>query len=187
MTVDPMFIANADLPDVDNANLTFIERVLCGGDRLFQVTLDGDQTPVCVPEGQSYPAWEDMPLALRIEKVPSMGPPQVITDNREAILAAYQSQQAGVECLASDGDELGDTGDAPSEGDSSDESTSGPTYDLPYDVTCGCSTERGEMPIGVALGLGLLALLGPWRRRHRGVHHRSRRSDRDLEAATSQR
>ncbi|MFO7563024.1 MAG: DUF2330 domain-containing protein [Enhygromyxa sp.] len=166
MTYDPMFVANADLPEVDNARVSTVEQVLCGGDRVFHVGLEGRDTPVCVPEGESWPAWEDMPLALRVEQIPSMGPPQVLTDNSEAILAALDSQQAGVECLA-EGGGTGDTGGDPG-GDgneAADESTSGePSYDLPYDITCGCSTERGGAPLGVALGLAVLALLGPWRR-----------------------
>ena len=41
----------------------------------------------------------------------------------------------------------------------------GAGYDLPYDVSCGCSTDGGGAPVGVALGLLVLGLLGPWRRR----------------------
>ncbi|HLT36458.1 MAG TPA: DUF2330 domain-containing protein [Enhygromyxa sp.] len=172
MTYDPMFVANPDLPDIDNARITTVEQVLCGGDQLYHVDVEGTDTPVCVPDGEGYPSLADMPFALRIEKMPELGPPQVITDNHAAIMAAYQAYQAGVECLA-EGSETGDTGDGPTgDGDgneAADDSTSGePSYSLPYDVTCGCSTDRGEAPIGVALGLLVLALIGPWRRRSDG-------------------
>ena len=41
----------------------------------------------------------------------------------------------------------------------------GTPYDLPYDIGCGCSADRSEGPVGVALGLLLLGLLAPRRRR----------------------
>jgi MYXO-CTERM domain-containing protein len=165
MTYDPMFVANADLPDVDRARVTTIREQLCSDDRVFHVELDGADTPVCVPAGTSYPSWTEMPLALRVEQIPLMGPPQVVLDNSEAILAAHHSQQAGVECIADGGNGDGG-GDGSGGGDeAADDESGGPTYDLPYDLRCGCATERGEAPVAVGLALLVLGLLRPRRRR----------------------
>lgn len=172
MIADPMFVANSELPDVDNSRITTVEQVLCGGDQVFHVDVEGTDTPVCVPEGFGYPTtfpiWSSMPQALRIEQVPEMGPPQVEVDNSESIMTAHANYQASVECLADASEDTnGDPGDDGGD-EAADESTGTggePTYELPYNVTCGCSTERGGTPIGVALGLVVLALLGPWRRR----------------------
>ncbi|WP_106094641.1 DUF2330 domain-containing protein, partial [Enhygromyxa salina] len=103
MTLDPTFHANADLPDVGSTVITTTEQVLCGGDSLFRVQVEGEEMPVCVPEGGSYPGWEGMPYALRIEKVPEMGPPQVVVDNLGAIEGVYEGYQGSVECLADGG------------------------------------------------------------------------------------
>jgi MYXO-CTERM domain-containing protein len=176
MTVDPIFHATADLPDVDNVAVTTSEQVLCGGDRIYHVNVEGDEMPVCVPEAATYPGWVDMPWTLRIEQIPMVGPPQVATDNTLAIGSSYQIHEVGVACLAGggdgDGDGDGDSGDGDSGGNSADggdESTTGEApYDLPYNVTCGCATERGTAPVGVALGLLVLGLIGPWRRRRAG-------------------
>jgi MYXO-CTERM domain-containing protein len=181
MTVDPVFIANADLPDVDNVAVTTTEQVLCGGDRIYHVDVEGEDTPVCVPENAVYPGWVDMPWTLRIEQMPMVGPPQVTTDNAMAIESSHQLNQVGVACLADggdgDGDGDGDPGDGDAgDGDSGDGSADGDggtttgeaPYDLPYNVTCGCATERGTAPVGVALGLLVLGLIGPWRRRRAG-------------------
>ena len=176
MTLDPTFHPNGSLPDVDNVAVTTTEQVLCGGDRIYHVDVEGTDTPVCVPQSAIYPGWVDMPWALRIEQMPMVGPPQVVTDNAVAIDDAYQAYQAGVECAGGggdgDGDGDGDPGDGDGDGDPSsddgeeDESTTGEsTYDLPYNVNCGCSTEGGAAPVGVALGLLVLGLIGPWRRR----------------------
>jgi MYXO-CTERM domain-containing protein len=173
MTLDPTFHANADLPDVTNTLITTTEQVLCGGDSVFHVDVDGVDTPVCVPEAETYPDWDGMPYSLRIEQVPQMGPVQVATDNADVIAAAYDTYQGSVECLADgggaetgtgdgDGDGGGDGGDPGAEAGGSE---TGGSYNLPYDVSCGCSTDDGRAPIGVALGLLVLGLIGPWRRR----------------------
>ncbi|WP_181198092.1 DUF2330 domain-containing protein [Enhygromyxa salina] len=172
MTVDPTFHANADLPDLTNTTITTTEQVLCGGDQLYHVDVDGEDMPVCVPGGASYPGWEGMPHVLRIEQIPEMGPPQIETDNSAAIGAAFASYQTGVECLADeggtgDGDTAGDGegGSEPGDDAGDDGTSTGAGYELPYDVSCGCSTRRGTAPVGVALGLLVLGLIGPWRRR----------------------
>ncbi|KIG16165.1 hypothetical protein DB30_04883 [Enhygromyxa salina] len=176
MTLDPTFHANADLPDVTSTIVTTTEQVLCGGDSVFRVAVEKDQMPVCVPEGASYPGWEQMPNALRVEKVPQMGPPQVESDNAAAIAAAYESYQSSVQCLAdggetggsgtgtSGGDGDGDGGGGSGAADDGDGTETGPGYNLPYDVSCGCSSQDGRAPIGLALGLLVLGLIGPWRR-----------------------
>ena len=166
MNVDPVFHPNADLEDVSDPDRVTVEQILCGGDAVYHVDLDGDDTPVCVPEVSSYPDFAgQMPRLLRSEQIPMMGPPQVSTDNRETILQVHAAYEEGVACTPI---EVADTGDSEGDGDpgGEDESTgTGPNYDLPYDVSCGCSTERGAAPVGVGLGLLVLALIGPWRRR----------------------
>ena len=167
MTHDPMFIATPDLPDVDHSRITTIKQVMCGGDRVFHVDIEGTDTPLCVPEDGSYPDWSTMPYALRVEQIPAMGPPQVITDNAELIASEFEAWQSGVECLADEsGTGTGDTDGGGEEPSAGDESTSGdPGYTLPYTASCTCSTEDDGAPVGVALGLFVLALIGPRRRR----------------------
>ncbi len=178
MTLDPMFHPNDALPDVDNVAITTTEQVLCEGDRIFHVDVEGEDTPVCVPENATYPGWIDMPWALRIEQIPMVGPAQITTDNAEAIASSYELYQAGVECAGGGGDGDGDgdgetggdgdSGDGGEAGDGEEESTTGePEYDLPYNVNCGCATEPGTKPVAVGLGLLVLGLIGPWRRRRR--------------------
>jgi MYXO-CTERM domain-containing protein len=173
MTLDPTFHANPDLPTTFDLSESTLEQVLCGGDSLYHIEIDGEDTPLCVPQGASYPSFDgQMPAALRIEQVPMSGPPQVVVDNGTTIMDVYQSYQEGVECLAdaggtgeSGGDGDGDAGGSAEAGGDESTGTGGPTYDLPYDVSCGCSTNRGAAPVGVALGLLVLGLIGPWRRR----------------------
>jgi len=164
MTVDPMFVANADLPDVAGSQVTTTQQVLCAGDRVFHVALEGVDNPLCVPAGAEYPVWSAMPYALRVEQIPSLGPAQVITDNAELIASEYASEQATVECMA-DGGGDGDGDDGPSAGDDAGTETGEPVYNLPYDIACGCTAERDAAPVGVALGLIVLGLISPWRRR----------------------
>jgi MYXO-CTERM domain-containing protein len=161
MTVDPVFHTNATLPDVDRVDVTTVEQVLCGHDRIFHVDVAGEEMPVCVPESADYPGWVDMPWSLRSEQIPMTGGPQIIEDNRAAIEASYQLYQDGVECIA-DGDPDGDgDGGDPSDGDG----TGDVPVDMASDTSCSCSTERGAAPVGVALGVLVLGLIGPWRRR----------------------
>jgi MYXO-CTERM domain-containing protein len=185
MTVDPVFHTNSTLPDVDRADVTTTEQVQCGGDRIYRVShldyADDLEHPVCVPENAAYPGWVDMPYSIRSEQVPLVGWPQIVNDNSEAIEAAYQLHQNGVECIPGDGDDDGDSGDGdPGDGDPGDGdpdgggdpsdddggSTSGaPSAEMGSSVSCGCATERGAAPVAVTLGLLVLGLIGPWRRR----------------------
>jgi MYXO-CTERM domain-containing protein len=172
MTLDPIFHTNDSLPDVDRADVRTTEQVLCGGDRLYHVEVEGEDTPVCVPEYESYPDWVDMPKSLWSGQVPMVGGPQIIDDNREEIEAAYQQYQSGVECAAGDGDSGDGDGD-PGDGDSTSDSANdddGSTGNLPADgmssdSSCACAAERGAAPVGMALGVLVLGLIGPWRRR----------------------
>jgi MYXO-CTERM domain-containing protein len=180
MTIDPTFHTNADLPDVE-ATVASACQVLCGGDEVYQVDVGAMDAQVCVPSSEQWPDF-DMPAALRIEQVPMMGPPQVVADNEEAILAALATQQEGVQCLgAGDGD--GDSGSGTDDGtgdeggsgsgieggndEIGDESGTGPTYDLPYDTSCGCANSAHEAPLAIGLGLLVLGLIAPRRRRQR--------------------
>ncbi|EDM78205.1 hypothetical protein PPSIR1_00690 [Plesiocystis pacifica SIR-1] len=169
MTVDPTFHVNPDLPMVAPQQVTSAP-VLCGGDQLYEVAVDasadqgGSQTVrVCQPDWSDPPEFVDMPAALRIEQIPEMGPPQVIQDNSEAILASHAAWDSKVWCESnSEGgeDELGD-----------DESAGGQADDgaMPQNVACACSSadDPGRVPVGLALGLLILAGLRPGQRRWR--------------------
>jgi MYXO-CTERM domain-containing protein len=168
MTVDPTFHANTDLPAVAASQVTTINQVLCGGDQLFHVMVEGVDTPVCVPGDASYPSpWAEMPAALRVEQVPMMGPPQIVTDNAALIASIHEDHETQAECIAGGGgtDDTGGDAGSDGDGDTAGETSSGPAYELPYDTTCGCSTERGSAPLGIALGLLVLGLIRPSRRR----------------------
>lgn len=169
MTLDPTFHANPDLPDVA-AQRTTATQVLCGGDEVYQVDVAGTAQAVCVPMATAWPNFA-MPYALRIEQLPMAGPAQVLVDNEADILATLAQQQDGQLCNSVGGGESGgDTGSGDSGsttssgGDEADGSSSGPSYDLPYDTTCGCASERGEAPLAIALGLLVLGLVRPRRR-----------------------
>jgi MYXO-CTERM domain-containing protein len=170
MTVDPTFHANADLPVVAASQVTTVNQVLCGGDQLFHVMVEGVDTPVCVPADATYPSpWADMPAALRVEQVPMMGPPQIVTDNAALIASIHEDHETGSECVAGGGGTEGtgneSDGTADGDGDTAGETSNEPAYELPYDTTCGCATERGSAPLGIALGLLVLGLISPLRRR----------------------
>jgi MYXO-CTERM domain-containing protein len=161
MTLDPTFHANAELPIVPWSYVSTVDQVLCGGDQVFHVMVEGADTPVCVPAGSTYPSnpdnpvWADMPAALRIEQIPMMGPPQILEDNAALIAELHADHQSQVECTAQA--PMGDGGD---DGGGDD-----PGENSPYDTNCGCSTERGSTPLGIALGLLVLGLVAPFRRR----------------------
>ena len=167
MLEDPVFHPNADLPDVARGRTT-TELLMCGlVDRTFIVDLEGEDYGVCVPQGTTYPEWE-MPAALRIEQVPLMGPPQVVTDNRELIDSVFDSHQESVVCTSYPEGETGGDGDGDGDGSGTDGDSAGGTSggDPGLDdgnASCGCSTPSGEAPFGAALGLLVLGLIGPWR------------------------
>ncbi len=172
MTLDPTFHANPDLPEVE-AQVSSACQVQCGGDQLFEIAVGAADAQVCVPESTQWPDF-DMPAALRIEQIPMTGPAQVVLDNEAAILATLATQQAGVQCL-SDADTTGTgtegtgTSTSTSAGDevAADESETAPTYDLPYDTTCGCASSPAEAPLAIGLALFVLAAIAPRRPRDR--------------------
>lgn len=89
MTEDPIFHVNSDLQDVPNVQTATI-RQFCSGDRL--VTLpDGRQ--VFLGAGEPWPDFGgEMPWSEEIERVPTAGGPESLTDNTELIdqlLAEY--------------------------------------------------------------------------------------------------
>jgi MYXO-CTERM domain-containing protein len=156
--------------------------VVCGGDEVYQVAVNGTDAAVCVPDGSTWPNF-DMPAALRVEQVPMMGPAQVVVDNEPAILAALATQQASVQCLSEGtsgtgtdtgtgedgtGDSVDGSGSGIEAGDEvADESGTEAGYDLPYDTSCGCANSSSEAPLAIGLGLLVLGLTAPRRRRDR--------------------
>jgi MYXO-CTERM domain-containing protein len=176
MTLDPTFHANPDLPDVANEVVTTAQ-VMCAddlpyGDEVYSVVVEGAPTPVCVPSGEGWPTIAGMPNVLKIEQIPMAGPPQTTVDLTEAALALLAAQQESVECAAMGSGETGDGDSGDGDGTSSsgqddvaDDGESGPSYDLPYDTTCGCATSSGETPLAIGLGLLVLGLIAPRRRR----------------------
>jgi MYXO-CTERM domain-containing protein len=165
MTLDPMFHGNPDLPDVA-AQVTTASTVLCGGDEEYRVDVDGQPTVVCRPDGEGWPVIEGMPNALRIEHIPMAGPSQVTVDLTSGSLALLAAQQATVSCLSSmgDGDGDGDGGDELADDGSSTTTQGDPTYELPYDTTCGCAATPDQAPLAIGLGLLVLGLIAPRRR-----------------------
>lgn len=175
MIADPTFMAAPDLPTTHSNLHSTAAQVLCGGDTVYTIDLEADgesaSVEVCRPETEAYPELADMPRALRVEQIPMVGPPQVSADNTDAILAAVEAQQATATCMSAGG-ETGGEGDGGSSSDDGDGMADGgtgtPEYDLPYDTTCGCSSEgRNQAPLGAALGLLVLTAIAPWRRRRR--------------------
>jgi MYXO-CTERM domain-containing protein len=189
MTVDPIFHTAPDLPEIGDLHQQVEEQVLCGGqDSIFHIPVDGEDWPVCVPDGGFYPTWE-MPAALRIEQIPMVGPPQVTTDNTQLITQIYDAYRQNITCTPSSGDGDGDPGDGdgdsgdgdsgdgdPGDGDSGDgdggpdsggtsgaDGTSGPAMDE-SSTSCACSTSNGA-PLGLGMALLGLGLLVPRRRR----------------------
>ncbi len=172
MLVDPVFHTNASIPDVNRASVTTIQQVMCGGDRLYHVDVSGQDMPVCVPEYEAYPGWENMPASLWSEQIPMVGAPQIVYDNRDAVASAYELYQAGVQCEIGDGDGDGTGDGGPGDGDGGDPSDSDGTSgklpaDMMSDSACACAVDRGAAPVAVSLGVLVLGLIGPWRRRNR--------------------
>ena len=89
MLSDPLFHATSSLANVDS-NVD-VSRVNSCDDAPSYVEL-GDGQLVALEDEVRYPQFETMPSALRIERVPTMGPAQVETDNlaaTEDIIADY--------------------------------------------------------------------------------------------------
>ena len=163
MTLDPTFHTNGTLPDVDHTSIVTVEQVQCGGNSVYHVDYQGADRPVCVFENFSYPEWDDMPASIWSGKMPMVGGPQIVDDNSEVIDQVYYVHQQSTQC-ASGGDGDSESGDGGTSSGWSSGSTDGFIEDM-GDAKCGCSTERGAAPLGIALGVLVLGLIGPWRRR----------------------
>ena len=152
MSVDPIFLPAPALPEVP-VSLTTNELDLCGdAGSTYSVPFDGGIVEVCLAELQNAWPFPDIPAALRIEKIPLMGPAQLVVDNKEDILAAVSEYQQAQGCEPpAGGEEGGDEGGA--------ETSGGPgADDDAAQSSCGCTTDEGG-PLGLALGaLGLLLL-----------------------------
>ena len=163
MTVDPMFQSVPDLDDVGNT-LTSVSTNLCGDDAgsVQWVPFAGDALPVCMAESLTqWPTQLREHPALRIEQIPAKGPPQVLDDFSEQILAAHAAYQLDKNCVADGGDEGTDEG-GPADGGTGDASLS----DGGSKVGCACRSDASGSSTGAALGLlGLASLVGGWRRR----------------------
>jgi MYXO-CTERM domain-containing protein len=173
MTVDPMFQPAPDLGDVSNV-LTVTSTDLCGddaGDR-FLVPFEGRALPVCIAESQfKWPTQLRAHPALRIEQIPPMGPPQVIEDFTQQVLAT----QAEFDYCVADGtgddggtDEGGaDEGGPEGGGESGDAGLSNGASK----VGCACRSDASDTSAGALFGLlgllGLTSLVGGSRRRRR--------------------
>lgn len=150
MTVDPMFHTNPDLPDVEADRVTPADYYCT--DAIFHVAIAGEVTDICALTGM-WPGFVDMPAALRIERIPMSGPPQVLADNAATVLEQVAAQQADVTCKLATIPEGGGGGDG------------GLTLG---EKLCGCATTEGEAPIAIVLGILVLGIAAPIRRRRRG-------------------
>jgi len=92
MIEDPLFHPAAGLDAVDN-NITATRVTDCDGGPTYYELADGSQ--VAVTEDGTMPELDDNSAALRIERVPMMGPAQVEVDNSDAIDAALADYNDG--------------------------------------------------------------------------------------------
>ncbi len=141
MTLDPMFHENPDLPPVEVSRTTTASYYCT--DASFLIDVEGQDASVCA-QNNIWPDFADMPAALRIERIPLTGPPQVLADNTATVLDQVAARQAEVEC------EL---------------LTTLPEIDPDAGKLCGCAATRGETPIAILLGMLVLGLASPLRRR----------------------
>lgn len=168
MTVDPIFTPVAELGDVPNV-LTVGGLDLCGDSAgaIYSVPWEDHHRSVCVYEDGAWPLVLTENPALRIEQLAPMGPPQVDEDFSQVILAGWGQHQAQQSCWGPDKEEDGgeSSGGGETVGQESDGDTGVGVSDDGATATCACSTQRTTPPIAVALGLLMLGLIGPWRRR----------------------
>jgi hypothetical protein len=82
MLEDPLFHETSSLGDVDTA-ITATRVNTCDDSPNYMETPDG--RTVALEDFGTYPSFDAMPCAERIERVPMMGPAQVETDNAAAI------------------------------------------------------------------------------------------------------
>jgi hypothetical protein len=92
MIEDPLFHETDGLPTLDNdIGATRVND--CGGGPSYIELPDGRQ--VALTDGGTMPVLEGNPAALRIERVPMMGPPQIELDNAESINAQLDEYNDG--------------------------------------------------------------------------------------------
>jgi MYXO-CTERM domain-containing protein len=179
MTVDPMFQPTSDLGDVSNVLMT-TSTDMCGQNAGIRylvplqsqlVPLQGEALPVCIADFEfQWPAQLQAHPALRIEQIPAMGPPQVIEDFTEQVLAAHA--QLDNFCIADGGGDEGETDGSSDEGgpgDGGDESGDASLSNGDGKVGCACRSDASGSSTGAPLGLlgllGLASLVGVRRRR----------------------
>ncbi len=157
MTVDPVFQPLPDLPPVSNQLL--VDRLdFCGpeGER-FSVPVGDALYPVCLAEGTV--TWPDVlkssPAALRIEKLPAVGPPVVLEDHSAEIQMAYAEHAQDNPC---GGGQPG-TGDSGSDSDSGSGLSTGGGASPGSRPGCSVDAPADQLPAR-GLALGGLALLG---------------------------
>ena len=130
---------------------------------------------MCLGEDEDWPALLSDYPALRIEKLPPMGPPQVLHDFSAEIIAALDSHQAQTLCADpggddGGGDQVGDDGMDEGSGAERGEDEGGETGDAGLsEGKAGCACDLGEDrgPGGLGLALLGLACLGGAARRGR--------------------
>jgi uncharacterized protein (TIGR03382 family) len=167
MTVDPIFHANADLPDVPLPGAASQECLDCDSQDAVATLPDGRM--VYLPLS-AWPAFRDMPWAERIESIPANGAPMIEADHRAEIDAALATWNENQECQVGgsagatdegdDGDddgpsEAGDALDGPDDDDGG--ATSGGSASQNDDLGsrgCACTTRStsGILPLFVVLG-----------------------------------
>ncbi|HLT36659.1 MAG TPA: DUF2330 domain-containing protein [Enhygromyxa sp.] len=170
MIIDPMFQPVPDLGDVDN-QLTTASLDLCGdeaGER-YLVPFGGQNRAVCLAESQfQWPEQLRAHPALRIEKIPAVGPAQVIHDFTHEILTAHAAHQAQVSCGGEEGDDEGPGNESSGDEGADQGETGGASLsDGGSKAGCACRSDGSGSSTGAAIGLLGLASLVQLRRRRR--------------------
>ncbi|WP_106088907.1 DUF2330 domain-containing protein [Enhygromyxa salina] len=170
MTLDPTFHPAPDLPDVRERR-TATALVHADDDwATYEVPFAGGQgaatASVCVDRAAGWPSLEDLPMALRVEQVPSMGPPQVTVDNRVQVEQWAQTNYSGSACETSGGADTGESGGSGSDDSHSESGDPGLGPTMGASSTCACSSDADGGGWG-GLGLGLLVLGAAVQRRRR--------------------
>jgi MYXO-CTERM domain-containing protein len=168
MTLDPTFHEAPDLPDItERRTATALvhatsEWVTC--DVPFAGGSDAATQRVCIENAVGWPDIGNLPIALRIEQIPSMGPPQVMVDNQAQVEQWAHDNYAGSDCEIAGGEETSDGGVESEGGGDAGESGSGSPGLESMASSCACS---GTGRAGGGIGAGLLLVLGGALRRRR--------------------
>jgi MYXO-CTERM domain-containing protein len=171
MTVDPIFHANPDLPEVPLPSAASEMCLECDQDAVATLP---DGRMVYMP-GSGWPSFVEMPWAERIENIPPRGAPMVELDQRamiDALLAAWNgAQECGVGSTGSDDNDVDgyDEDDAEGGGASATAASDGGTAGDDGGTTSGGSPTQDDGAVGRGCGCGsttaplpawLLVLLG---------------------------